>query len=160
LDELLDADDKVSTPFPDSVFTTCKISFCDAPSVAEKNEDAACETMEAVTIIGNYDHTKRGQFVSWEDGKIVQVRSGSTVLFPAGTKRYSFLAVAPNETRYLFRQYCNAGVLRWIEKGGRSDQEWEDSVPPEELATLKEMRAALGAASIKSFSKISDIFVL
>ncbi|KAJ6547926.1 hypothetical protein DFH09DRAFT_926679 [Mycena vulgaris] len=81
--------------------------------------------MEAITSIGNYDHTKGGHIIFWGPGGkgVVELAPGHTIIFPARTKRYSFVAVAPNETRFLFCQWCNAGVLRWIEKGGRSDTE-------------------------------------
>ncbi|KAJ7462422.1 hypothetical protein FB451DRAFT_1026761 [Mycena latifolia] len=116
--------------------------------------------MEAITSFGNYDYKKGGQLVSWDDKAVIEVPPGATVLLPTGTKRYSFMAVAPSERRYLFRQYCNAGALRWVEKGGRSDREWENILSEEELDAWKGKRVELGAASLKSFSKIGDIYVL
>ncbi|KAJ7702737.1 hypothetical protein B0H17DRAFT_922954 [Mycena rosella] len=116
--------------------------------------------MEAITVLGLYDYKERGQLVSWEDSGMVEVRPGSMLLFPAGTKGYSFVAVALHETRYLFRQFCHGSILRWVEKGGRSDSEWEEFLSPQDLEAWRAARPGLAAASLKSFTKISDIYVL
>jgi hypothetical protein len=82
------------------------------------------------------------------------------VLFPAGTKHYSLAAVAPHETQYVFRQYCHAGVLRWVEKGGRSDVQFEVKAKRAEVEAWNEFCTKRGHASARMFSKIGDIFVI
>ncbi|KAJ7673624.1 hypothetical protein B0H17DRAFT_911239, partial [Mycena rosella] len=79
----------------------------------------------AIIVVGKYAHKERGQLILGQDKAMVEVPSGTTLIFPSGTKHFSFAAVAPHETRYLFRQYCDAVVIRWIQKGSLSDAEFE-----------------------------------
>ncbi|KAJ7079707.1 hypothetical protein B0H15DRAFT_787799, partial [Mycena belliarum] len=161
LAELIDGR-PVSPPFNDSVFSTAEIRFCNAPAIVDsyKNYYGALDTMEVITSIGTYDYKKGGHIVFWDDKKIFELRSGGTVMFPAASKRYSFLPVAPNEKRFLFRQFCNGGALRWVEKGGRSDSDFEAVASEEELEAWAEKLAARGYASAKRFTKLEDILVL
>ncbi|KAJ6544606.1 hypothetical protein DFH09DRAFT_1088473 [Mycena vulgaris] len=144
--------------FAHSVFTTSKVSLSDGSS-AQKNKEATYHLMEAVTVLGTYDHTARGHLISWDDKTMVEVRPGTTLLIPGGTKHFSFATIAPRETRFFFRQYCNAGVMRWVDKGGRSDTEWEQFMSVEELVAWKNRREGLGVNGLKSFSKMHEIFV-
>ncbi|KAJ7088010.1 hypothetical protein B0H15DRAFT_801071 [Mycena belliarum] len=146
--------------FESSVFTTCEISFCDLPSITRRNEDAAYDTMELISVFGDYDHTKRGQLIFWDEGCMLEVVPGATIAIAGGSLRYSFVDVALHETRMIFRQFCDARVLRWVEKDGRSDAEWEDFLGPKKLGEWQENRDASGAAGLKSFSKLRDIEVV
>ncbi|KAJ6494170.1 hypothetical protein DFH09DRAFT_1104311 [Mycena vulgaris] len=49
-------------------------------------------------------------------------------------------------------EYCNAGVMRWVDKGGRSDTEWEQFMSVEELVAWKNRREGLGVNGLKSFT--------
>ncbi|KAJ7156556.1 hypothetical protein C8R43DRAFT_949409 [Mycena crocata] len=101
-------------PYFDSVFTTCEVSFADVPALSRTNYKATLDGMEALTLGGNFVESG---VVFWEDDTVISLRPGGTVLFPSGTKRFSLVAVKPGETMYVFRQYCNAGAVRWLEKG-------------------------------------------
>jgi hypothetical protein len=149
----------VSPPFKNSVFTTAEINFCDTPNISRKNEDAAFDTMEAVTSFGSYDHTQGGHIVFADDHGMLEMPVGTTVLFPAGTKRYTFAAVGKNEHRYLFRQFCSAGVLRWVDKGGRTDHQFACEASLEERAAWEAMRQQRGQTSLKLFSKLRDVYI-
>ncbi|KAJ7450434.1 hypothetical protein FB451DRAFT_1052313 [Mycena latifolia] len=116
--------------------------------------------MEVITSFGTYDHKKRGHILFWDDDKVVELPSGASVMFPAGSKRYSFLPVDGHEERFLFRQFCHASVFRWVEKGGHSDTEFESVSSPEAIDAWNEKRARWGEAGAKLFSKLEDIFVL
>jgi hypothetical protein len=143
-----------------SVFTTTVISSGNAPSPAHKNVGTAFNTMEVITVMGSWDSRKGGGIFFWDDDTLIELIPGSTVLFPAGTKHYSLVAVAPHETRYVFRQYCHAGVMRWVEKGGRSDIEFDVGAKRDEVEAWEEIRTKRGHASARMFSKIGDIFVI
>ncbi|KAJ7823464.1 hypothetical protein B0H13DRAFT_1659025 [Mycena leptocephala] len=145
--------------FKNSIFTTTEISFGDAPAPIHKNTEVAFDTFEAVTVVGAWDHERGGGILFPEDESVIQLKPGATVLFPAGTKRFTFVAIAPHEKRYFFRQFCHGGVLRWLEKGGRSDTEFEDLASAAEIASWNERRARRGEMSLKMFSKLGDIFV-
>ncbi|KAJ7126216.1 hypothetical protein C8R44DRAFT_582075, partial [Mycena epipterygia] len=126
--------DIVAPAFQNSVFTTAEISFCDAPSLSQKGLDNIFYAMDAITTCGDYAWRERGSLILWDDHKVLCMPPGSTVLFPSGSKRYSFVAVAPHETRYLFRQSCNAGALRWVDKGFRSNKTFMRTATPHEQA--------------------------
>ncbi|KAJ7172871.1 hypothetical protein C8R43DRAFT_873922 [Mycena crocata] len=146
--------------FQHSVFTTSEISFGDAPSVSRKNLDAVFYGFEALTVFGEYDWEVRGHIIFWDDEGAIPLRPGSTVLFPAGTKRYSFLAVASNETRFVFRQFCHSGIIRWLERGCMSDLEFEENASVEEMAMWNAKRNARGRTSAKLYGKLKDVYVV
>ncbi|KAJ7629777.1 hypothetical protein DFH06DRAFT_1005813 [Mycena polygramma] len=116
--------------------------------------------MEAVTVVGSWDHTKGGGILFDEDKGMVQLKPGATVLYPAGTKAVTFVAIAPHEKRYFFRQFVHAGVLRWVQKGGRSDTEFDNLASPTESAQWNALRNRRGRDSIKLFGKLGDVFVI
>ncbi|KAK6971925.1 hypothetical protein R3P38DRAFT_2813183 [Favolaschia claudopus] len=158
------ADDLVrrgrAMPFIGSVFTTTELVFCDAPIMSRINRDMAHTTFMAVTAFGKYNSKTGGQIVFGDDDKMLEFPAGRTVIFPAGAKEYTFAAVGRNEERFLIRQYCNAGVLRWVEKGGRTDREFDEMASEEEKACWEEIRRQRAEGSVKMFSKLDEIFLL
>ncbi|KAJ7756764.1 hypothetical protein DFH07DRAFT_773000 [Mycena maculata] len=149
----------LSPVFSGSIFTTCEISYGDGPPLSRKNLESKFDAMEVLTISGSYDWKERGLLLFWDDHGAFPLRPGSTVTYPAGTKHFSFIPVAPHETFYVFRQYCHAGVMRWIEKDFRSDAQFEEEASDEELADMKEARESRGRNTIKNFTKIHDVYV-
>ncbi|KAJ7095497.1 hypothetical protein C8R43DRAFT_1141751 [Mycena crocata] len=143
-------------PYLDSVFTTCEVAFVDVPGLSRTNFDATLEGMEALTVGGNF--TESG-IAFWDDETVISLRPGGTVLFPSGTKRFSFVALKPNETMYVFRQFCCAGAVRWLQKGNRSDSEFDESASQEEIEDWAATRDRRGQSSVKLFSKVRDIYV-
>ncbi|KAJ7751472.1 hypothetical protein B0H14DRAFT_2405594 [Mycena olivaceomarginata] len=101
---------------------------------------------------------KGGHIVSWDDNAMIQMTPGSTVLIPAGCKRFSFASVGPHETRYLVRQYCSAAVFRWMDKRGYADNQLA-TTGPEAVAKWEEVRATRGRLSLKMFSQLHEVFV-
>ncbi|KAJ7716562.1 hypothetical protein B0H16DRAFT_1741225 [Mycena metata] len=148
----------ICTPFPDSVFTTCEIAFCDVPNTSRKNWEATFYAFEAITSCGDYDWKERGGIIFWDDDRIVPLRPGTTVVFPGGTKRYSFIPVAAHETRYIVRQYCHASALRFVEKG-RCDADFEADASEGEVEAWETKRARRGTAAARMYSKLKDLFV-
>ncbi|KAJ7205392.1 hypothetical protein C8J57DRAFT_1405486 [Mycena rebaudengoi] len=135
------------------------------PTDPEKRWEVRFDTFEVITVLGRYDHKRRGHMILWDDDSIFPLVPGTTILIPTGTKRVSFLPVAGNEKQFLFRQYFHSSVLRWVEKGGYSD-----SSADREAATSEEAAAGLAAweagrswraqTSQKLFSKLSDAYTL
>ncbi|KAJ7176160.1 hypothetical protein C8R43DRAFT_872780 [Mycena crocata] len=150
---------KIAAPaFPNSVFTTSQARFCDAPSLSQKTYDSNFLTMEAITAVGTYAK-ERGQLIFFDDEGAVEFPPGSTAVFPAGTKRFSFAPIAAHETRYLFRQFCHSTVLRWIDKDGQGDTEFEHWATADDIKAWEAKRASRGTTAIKYFSKLNDIYV-
>ncbi|KAJ7149498.1 hypothetical protein C8R43DRAFT_851863, partial [Mycena crocata] len=124
--------------------------------LSRKNQAAIFYGMEALTV-GGFWAEGRGGIIFHDDGKYIPLRPGMTVIFPVGTNRYSFVEVAPDETRYIFRQYCHAGVMRWVEKGGRLDSDFEKKASEEEKALWETKRGIRGQNAAKLYSKLKDI---
>ncbi|KAJ7028876.1 hypothetical protein C8F04DRAFT_963409, partial [Mycena alexandri] len=143
-----------------SVFTTTEVEYSDAPQTVHKNIQAAFDTMEAITVLGNWNHRTGGGVWFPQDKALVELVPGATVLIPAGTKPYSLVGVRPHEKQFVFRQFCNAGVLRWVKKGLRSDTEFEQGASPDELAAWEEYRVLRGRAALKKFSRLNEVYVL
>ncbi|KAJ7631461.1 hypothetical protein DFH06DRAFT_936417, partial [Mycena polygramma] len=76
----------------------------------------------AITTLGDYGDDS-AWFLYWHEcsGDRVAIRCppGTTLLVPASIVRYSFSALKKGERRYLFQQFFDAGVSRWVERGGR-----------------------------------------
>ncbi|KAK7053549.1 hypothetical protein R3P38DRAFT_2500714, partial [Favolaschia claudopus] len=149
-------DQGVSPAFPGSVFTTAEITSCDAPNFCRFNEDAAFDTFEAITFLGRYDHTCGGHIIFPDINMLFEVPVGSTYLIPSGARSFNFTAIRKKEYRYMFRQFVSAGVLRWVEKGGRTDAEFDVNASVEERAAWMKMRSERGKSSLKMFSRLSD----
>ncbi|KAJ7481409.1 hypothetical protein B0H11DRAFT_2232906 [Mycena galericulata] len=145
--------------FKDSIFTTSEVVTCAGLNFSRRNYEAAFYALEVLTICSTYNFKERGHLIFWEDDAIIPLRPGTTVAFPGGTKRYSFVDVAHNEKRYIFRQFCHTGILRWVEKGFRSDVEFEATASHAEMAAWNARRAARGEKSIKLYGKLKDIIV-
>ncbi|KAJ7093759.1 hypothetical protein C8R44DRAFT_645818 [Mycena epipterygia] len=145
--------------FKDSIFTTTDIVFCDAPNLCRRNPDAEFYGLEVLTSCGTYDSILRGHIVFPEDHTVIPLRPGATIVFPAGTKRYFFIPVAADETRFLLRQFVHGGVMRWLVKDLRSDASFEDGGSAEELAAWYKTRAARGKNCAKLYSKLQDVYV-
>ncbi|KAJ7780807.1 hypothetical protein DFH07DRAFT_765296 [Mycena maculata] len=141
-------------PFRDSVFTTSKILVCGMPNLSRKIYDAAMFSMVAFTTGGNYT---KGGVIFWEDDTMILLLPGETVLFWGPTKRYSFLPVPGNEKMYIFKQSVNTGILRWVEKGGRSDVQFEEFATDAELTDWHATCNRRG--DVRRYGKLQDIFV-
>ncbi|KAK7012747.1 hypothetical protein R3P38DRAFT_3208582 [Favolaschia claudopus] len=147
-----------STPFEDqSAFTTGEIHFCDAPALSRQNRDAAFNMLEAITVVGRFNNVLGGQLILSESDGALRFPSGSTAVFPAGTVEYGFAAVAKDEVRFLVRQYFSAGVLRWVEMGGRTDREFEEKGTVEERMKWETKRLRRGETSTKMYSKLQEL---
>ncbi|KAJ7907848.1 hypothetical protein B0H13DRAFT_1618069, partial [Mycena leptocephala] len=113
-----------------------------------------------LTVLGFWNHKECGGIQFFGGEGVVELIPGATIAVPAGTMAYKLLPVAPHERRYIFRQYCHAGVFRWLEKGGRSDKDFDEYASEEEIAAWDERRANRGQSSLKMFSKLGDVFVI
>ncbi|KAJ7735254.1 hypothetical protein DFH07DRAFT_967255 [Mycena maculata] len=144
--------------FP-GIFTTSEIAFADGPQHSRRNREIQYDTLEAVTVCGDYEWHEHGRIVFWDHDKSVALRPGTTLLFPAGAMRFSFVGVAAHEKICLFRQFCHASVLRWLEKDGLSDTQFELTTSEEELVAFKATRVMRPASAVQMYSKIGEIYV-
>ncbi|KAK7040002.1 hypothetical protein R3P38DRAFT_2770127 [Favolaschia claudopus] len=154
--KLLELRPELSTPFPESPFTTSEISFGDAPMLSYKNRRATFYFVEALTAVGKFNDLEGGQLVLPENDASLRFGPGFTAVL-AATTEYRLAAVAKDEERFLFRQFFCAGVLRWAEKGGRTDAEFDEKASEEEKQAWEDMRLARGYEAFNLFSELRDI---
>ncbi|KAK6969081.1 hypothetical protein R3P38DRAFT_3244084 [Favolaschia claudopus] len=148
----------VTSPFTSSAFTSAAFNFGDAPSVPDTNDDAAIETFEAITVVGKFDEDEGGHLELQDENKIIKLSAGTTVLLATGSKPYKFSAVGKTEHLFLFRQWCSAGVFRWLCKGGRTDAEFQKDASFEDRLSWLNASHDRGVASIKLFSQLYDLY--
>ncbi|KAJ6518238.1 hypothetical protein C8R47DRAFT_960294 [Mycena vitilis] len=115
--------------------------------------------MEVLTVFGTWDHTTGGGILFADGDGVVELIPGATIVIASGTKGYSLLPVGLGEKRYIFRQYCHASILRWVDKGGRSDKEFDADAPYEEVLAWNRKRADRGRTSLKMFSRLADVYI-
>ncbi|KAK7030001.1 hypothetical protein R3P38DRAFT_3188937 [Favolaschia claudopus] len=144
----------VDLPFANSVYTTCELRYGDTPTFDDFNDDTAFDTMDATSVLGLVG----GHVTFQEDQIIQQLRVGHTVLAASGSKRINFPTVKKLGRRFLFRQYVDAGVLRWIEKGGRTDKEFE-ALPEADRAAWVAGRRERAETGLRMFGNIADVVV-
>ncbi|KAJ7633684.1 hypothetical protein DFH06DRAFT_1337169 [Mycena polygramma] len=142
-----------------SVFTTTEIVFSGEP-VTFKDTNVAFNTWELLTFFGSWDSKKGGGILFSDEEGLVELVPGATVAFLAGAKSYTLMPIAAHETWYIFRQYCHASVLRWVQKGGRSDVEFASIASEKEVEAWNLLRATRGRTSLRMFSKLDELYVL
>ncbi|KAJ7251039.1 hypothetical protein C8J57DRAFT_1078341 [Mycena rebaudengoi] len=149
----------INPPFKHSVFSTAEWCFGDAASPPVKHKFDVFYTFCAITAIGDYAPS-RGQIIFWKDGNALPFIPGTTVLFPAGCQNYSFAAVQNQETRFYFKQYFNAALFRWVDKGRMSDTQFADYASKAETERMSAARVNRGELAASLYSKLQDIFIV
>lgn len=159
----LAARENVYPAFPGSVFTTAQFSFCNTMSLLRHNTYDEFGSVRALTILGRFEGDTGGWLMYWreEDGDRLVIRCppGTTVLIPASVVRYCFTAIKTGETRFVFEQFFNAALGRWVEQGFRSDVDYADEVSAQEFAAHQERRHNRVESTMRLMSKVDEMFV-
>ncbi|KAJ7240102.1 hypothetical protein C8J57DRAFT_1086059, partial [Mycena rebaudengoi] len=146
-------------PFKHSVFTTAEWSFGDAASPPVTHGLQLFYTWCAITAIGDYP-VPRGNVIFWKDENALPFIPGTTVVFPAGCQSHSFAAVEHHESRFYFKQYFNAALGRWVDKGLKSDTQFEKEASPGEIVDMLTHREDRAERATYLYSKVDDLFVV
>ncbi|KAJ7018028.1 hypothetical protein C8F04DRAFT_1278435 [Mycena alexandri] len=96
----------------------------------------------ALTALGTYNPDKGGQIILWDLNLMVHFPPGTTILLPRSLIRYSFVEIAPGETRYCLIQHTPAPVFHFTENGNRTDPQFAATATEQEHAAREEQRAA------------------
>ncbi|KAH7872695.1 uncharacterized protein C8R40DRAFT_1052115, partial [Lentinula edodes] len=83
----------------------------------------------AITTGGRFNHKAGGHLILWDFKLILEFPPGATILLPSALIRHSNLPVAAGETRISVTQYSAGGVRRWLEYGGRTEDEFRQQDP-------------------------------
>ncbi|KAJ7100993.1 hypothetical protein C8R43DRAFT_907277, partial [Mycena crocata] len=110
-----------------------------------------------LTALGKYSSRWGGDFISWEEKKVIEFPVGATILFPAAFTRYSFTQVRAGEYRYAFCQYSQAAPFRYSDNGFKSEQEFEDSAWRRSREARDRRRDARMAMALGMYSTLSEL---
>ncbi|KAJ7479914.1 hypothetical protein FB451DRAFT_1031487 [Mycena latifolia] len=161
--EQLAENNTVYPAFDGSVFTTVEFSLGNVPPAICRETYNAYGSWRAITALGDYD-ANLGGWLLWfreNEGDRLAIRfpPGATFVFPASIVRYCFSPVRRGEKRYLFQQFYNAAVGRWVDQGFRSDSDYAAMSGREEWETHQDRRWERVTVTIDAMSKVDEIFV-
>ncbi|KAJ7429659.1 hypothetical protein B0H11DRAFT_1766828 [Mycena galericulata] len=156
--ELLDERVAIGPPFPGSAFSTTEFNFGDAPMHTRKHANDVFHGFRAITVLGVYNPDHSNLLIVPGDDAAIRCPPGATVLIPC-TKDYFFTKVGRGEKRYLFQQYFHSGVQRWLDRGFRSDMEYDLDATPQEKLAVEAHLANRVAFAAKLFNQLHEMHV-
>lgn len=80
-----------------------------------------------IQALGNFNPTKGGHLILWDLKLVVQFPPNSTILIPSATMAHSNIPVQEGDSRVSFTQYCAGRIFRWVDKGFRTEKEFEEA---------------------------------
>ncbi|KAJ6567626.1 hypothetical protein DFH09DRAFT_918584 [Mycena vulgaris] len=148
LDQLAHSD-TIYPVFPDSAFTTTEFSFGTPPRTMRRETYDAFGSWRAITALGDYSEEEG-------DRLAIHFPPGAALVFPALIVRFTFTPIKHGETRYLFQQFYNAAVGRWVNQGFMGDADFSNEPG---WAAHQERRWERVESTIAAMSRIGDVFV-
>jgi hypothetical protein len=110
--------------------------------------------LRAITILGTFGSCL---CVIPEDNLVIDCPPGSTILIAGSVKEYFFSPLHKHEKMYLFQQYFHASIQRWIDRGFRSDADFDADATPEEADAVSAKLAQRVPFTMKLFSRLHEI---
>ncbi|KAJ7161446.1 hypothetical protein C8R43DRAFT_865398, partial [Mycena crocata] len=98
-------------PLLQSVFSA--ITFLLGTNPRIPMDDDVAWGWSAFTALGSFNSKEGGHLILWDFNIVVPFPPGSTILFPRALVRYSFVKIAPTETRYCIVQFTPAPVFHF-----------------------------------------------
>ncbi|KAJ7165263.1 hypothetical protein C8R46DRAFT_901030 [Mycena filopes] len=152
--DLLNEHHAVAPAFPGSIFTTAEFTFGNSCIHNRRNVRDVLHGLRAITVLGNYSICV---CVLPSDDIVMRCPPGTTILIEGSVKDYFFSRVGKGETHFLFQQYFDASVQRWIDRGFRSDAEYDAKATPEEIAYVEEKQANRVPFTMKLLSRLHEL---
>ncbi|KAJ7266178.1 hypothetical protein C8J57DRAFT_1229575 [Mycena rebaudengoi] len=145
-------------PFINSIFSACTFNL-GPQTCALGHRDFANLVFGwcAITALGKFDWKKGGHLILWDCKLILEFPPGTTILIPSVAIFHSNIPIGLYEKRYSFTQYTAGALFRWITHGFQSEQEYWDSLSPEELEREKEESRARWQAGADLFSTLEEL---
>lgn len=157
----LNDNDHLAPGFSGSPFTTAQFNLGNGMNILRRDTYDDFGSLRAVTVLGDYDPAVSSWFMYWpeeEDERFALCcPPGTTLLIPGSIVRYTFSEIQQGETRYLFQQYFNAALGRWVEHGGMSNADFEAGLSAEDRAVRNLGRVQSRLALL---SRVGELFVV
>lgn len=118
MENLIDSDNSLATPFSGSVFASTAFNF--GPRVVTKPHRDHLNLAYgwcSITALGKFDHTAGGHLVLPDLKLAIEFPAGSTVLVPSAALIHHNVPIALHETRRSVTQYSAGGIFRWMSYG-------------------------------------------
>ncbi|KAJ6452139.1 hypothetical protein C8R47DRAFT_1061700 [Mycena vitilis] len=162
--EQLIENDLVTPAFEGSAFTTAQFNLGNGMSLLGRNTYDEFGSLRAITVLGEYDPMESSWFLYWHEEECdrfaLYCPPGTTLLVPGSIVRWAFSAIKQGETRYLFQQYFNAALGRWVEQGFRSDADFEEEASEEEWMELFHERRVRVITKTALLSRLDEFYVV
>ncbi|KAJ7144884.1 hypothetical protein C8R43DRAFT_1130307 [Mycena crocata] len=153
----------VHPAFP-GAFTTAQFSFGNTYDNQPFRRDTyeRFGSFHVFTFLGNYGPAETW-FFYWreEEGDRIAICCpvGSTVVVPTSIVRYGFTSIQKGETRYIFEQFFNAAIGRWVDQGCMSDAEYAEQASEDEWLANEARRSQRVGGTVHLMSRVGDLFV-
>ncbi|KAF7333063.1 hypothetical protein MVEN_02370900 [Mycena venus] len=149
--------------FPGSPFTTAQFNLGNGMNIMKRDAYDDFGSLRVVTVLGNYDPAQSLWFLYWpeEEGDRFTLccPPGTTVLIPASIVCYAFSEIQQGETRYLFQQYFNAALGRWVKHGGLSDADFKVGLSMVDWAACHLGRFDCVQSRLVLLSRVGELFM-
>lgn len=136
-------DPSLKRNFPDSIYSAASFNL-GPKTVCYKHKDHANLPFGfcSITSFGNFDPSKGGHLILWECHLVIEFPPGATILLPSATVAHGNVSISDDESRFSFAQYTAGALFRWVENGFQRQEDYRDSLSPEQLAEVKEKSRA------------------
>ncbi|KAJ7062445.1 hypothetical protein B0H15DRAFT_794783, partial [Mycena belliarum] len=146
-----------SRPFYFSVFSAATFYLGNKPR--RVMDDDLAWGWSAITALGDFNASNGGHIILWDLNLVVRLPAGSTILIPRALIRYSFVRIAPGESRYSLVQFTPAPIFRFAANGGRSDLDFARDASEKEHLDREARREAAqdGHIAQEMYSDLSEL---
>ncbi|KAJ7116172.1 hypothetical protein C8R43DRAFT_1091281 [Mycena crocata] len=144
--------------FAGGVFAACTFNFGPrAVTAPHLDFDNLAWGWCAITALGEFDPDLGGHLILWDLRLVIRFPPGSTILLPSALIRHSNVDIRPYERRASFAQYTAGGLFRWVRNGFKTDEAFEMTASPDEMAARAEENGSRWEEGLKMFSTIDDL---
>ncbi|KAJ7099643.1 hypothetical protein C8R43DRAFT_907520, partial [Mycena crocata] len=144
--------------FAGSVFAACTFNFGPRAITAPHLDFANLAWgWCAITALGDFDPDLGGHLILWDLRLVIRFPPGSSILLPSALVRHSNVGIRPHERRASFAQYTAGGLFRWVRNGFQTDESFEMTASPDEIAAREEEGRTRWEDGVKMFSVIDDL---
>ncbi|KAJ7134943.1 hypothetical protein C8R43DRAFT_1132861 [Mycena crocata] len=144
--------------FAGGVFAACTFNF--GPRAVTAPHLDFCQPRMGLVC----DHSARefdpdlgGHLILWDLRLVIRFPPGSTILLPSALIRHSNVDIRPHERSASFAQYTAGGLFRWVRNGFKTDEAFEMTASPDEMAARAEENGSRWEEGLKMFSTIDDL---
>ncbi|KAI9068915.1 hypothetical protein FKP32DRAFT_1587310 [Trametes sanguinea] len=144
-------------PFANSLYPAASFNF-GPETVCLEHTDAQNDPCNwcHITALGDYNPDQGGHLVLFDLGLIVRFPPGSSILIPSAIMRHGNIDIREGEKRMSFTQYCAGGLMRWVECGFRTVEDFA-AQDPEGSRVFEESLEARVEKCVRLFSTLESL---